>query len=62
MDLPVQEVGDQLVHEVEELEAAAALGMLALIVPVATSSAANSVVVPRRVYVAWPGASGRWAA
>ena len=41
--------GDDVVHEVEELDAPAALLVAAVTLPVATSKAANSVEVPLRL-------------
>jgi hypothetical protein len=45
----IREGGNDAVHEAKELDTAAPLGMAAMIVPVATSSAANKVLVPCRL-------------
>ena len=49
MDGRIRVCGDDVVHEVEELDAPPALLVAAVTLPVATSKAANSVVVPFRL-------------
>ena len=49
MDGGVRVSGNDIVHEIEELDAPPARPCAAVILPVATSKAANKVVVPLRL-------------